>query len=159
MSFDEEFLDLLLASLRQVRLEAVLIGNVAASLQGAPVLTQDTDLLVRDTPLNRKKISALAKALGGCAPELVSELSTTHRIIGARVPVDILFDQMSGGLDFESVRSRSVKAKVGRETATVAALEDIIRSKEAAGRPKDLAQLPILRDTLRVRSQFDRKRR
>ena len=28
---------------------------------------------------------------------------------------------------------------------------DVIASKEAAGRPKDLAQLPILRETQRVR--------
>ncbi len=35
-------------------------------------------------------------------------------------------------------------------TAVVASLEDIIRSKEAVARPKDLAVLPILRDALRV---------
>jgi hypothetical protein len=31
---------------------------------------------------------------------------------------------------------------------TVASLRDVIRSKEAAGRDKDLAQLPLLRRTL-----------
>ena len=39
----------------------------------------------------------------------------------------------------------------------VAGLADVIRSKEAAGRPKDLAQLPILRDTLRVRRALDER--
>jgi hypothetical protein len=44
---------------------------------------------------------------------------------------------------------------VGEHKALVASLEDVIRSKEAAGRPKDLAQLPILRDTLRVRRALE----
>jgi hypothetical protein len=39
----------------------------------------------------------------------------------------------------------------------VAALEDVIRTKEAAGRPKDLAHLPILKDTLRVRQELNRE--
>ena len=57
---------------------------------------------------------------------------------------------MSGGLQFASVRSRSRSIAIGDLVATVAGLEDVIRSKEAAGRPKDLAVLPILRDALRV---------
>jgi hypothetical protein len=37
----------------------------------------------------------------------------------------------------------------------VASLEDIIRMKEAAGRPKDLGQLPALRQTLELRRERD----
>ena len=54
-----------------------------------------------------------------------------------------------------SIRSRCVEMPVGEHKALVASLEDVIRSKEAAGRPKDLAQLPILRDTLRVRRALE----
>jgi hypothetical protein len=39
---------------------------------------------------------------------------------------------------------------MAQQEAVVARLEDIIASKEAADRPKDRAQLPILRDTLKV---------
>jgi len=42
--------------------------------------------------------------------------------------------------------------QIGDSAATVAALADVIASKQAAGRPKDLAQLPILRQTERVRA-------
>jgi hypothetical protein len=38
-------------------LEAVLIGNAAAALQGAPVTTVDFDLLFRRTPANVRKLS------------------------------------------------------------------------------------------------------
>jgi hypothetical protein len=46
--------------------------------------------------------------------------------------------------------------EIGGETLTVAALGDVIRSKEAANRPKDRAVLPILRDTLAVKKVLGR---
>jgi len=134
MSPDEEFLTTLLKALNASGVEAIIVGNAGAALQGAPVTTQDVDLLVRDTPLNREKLETLSRALGAARPAAISELTTAVRITGAAFPIDILFDSMSGGLQ---------------------SLDDIIRSKEAAGRPKDTAVLPILRDTLRVQQALD----
>jgi predicted nucleotidyltransferase len=144
-----------LAALEQTGLEALVVGSVAAVLQGSPVTTQDLDLLVRDTPANRRKIEKLGQCLGA-RPREVSSLTHVLRIDAAAAPVDLLFDQLPGNLSFESLRSRSISIDLGGHTATVATLEDIIASKEAAGRPKDQAQLPILRDTLRVKRALDR---
>ena len=156
MSFDEEFLDRLVEALGGVQLEAIIVGNVAGLLQGAPVSTRVVELLVCDTPLNRKKLRRLAENLGGVGPEEISPLTSAQRILGTAVPIDILFNEISGGLKFESLRSRSSKILIRRHSATVASLADVIHSKEAAGRPKDLAQLPILRDTLRVRHALEK---
>ena len=41
-------------------LEAVLIGNAAAAIQGAPITTIDMDFLFRRTPANLKKLPAIA---------------------------------------------------------------------------------------------------
>jgi hypothetical protein len=51
------------------------------------------------------------------------------------------------------LRSRSVSVRVGSEKVRVASLEDILKSKRAAGRRKDLAVLPILEDTLREKKK------
>ena len=150
-SFDERFLDDFVAALAEVRLDAIIVGNAASILHGAPVLTQDVDILVRDTALNRAKLKKLAAALGGTGPHEISELTKSLRILGTAVPVDILFNELSGGLRFESLRSRSARISTGDHTAMVASLEDVIRSKKAANRPKDRAVLPMLRDTLRVK--------
>jgi hypothetical protein len=147
----EDFLVVLATALRGTRVEAIVVGNTASILNGAPVLTQDVDLLVRDTPPNRKKLKRFAAALGGSGPAPITGLTSTERIYGTLVPIDILYDKLIGGLRFASVRSRSHPEIVGSELLTVAALADIIKSKEAAGRPKDKAVLPILRDTLAVR--------
>ncbi len=47
-------------ALREVDLEAVLIGNAGAAIQGAPVTTVDLDFLFRKTPRNLQKLRALA---------------------------------------------------------------------------------------------------
>jgi hypothetical protein len=154
-SSDESFVLEVLAALELTKLEALVVGSVAAVLQGSPVTTQDLDLLVRDTPNNRQKIEQLGQCLGA-RPREISALTNILRIDAASAPVDLLFDRLPGGLSFESLRSRSVDIELAGHTARVASLEDIILSKEAAGRPKDHAQLPILRDTLRVKKALEK---
>lgn len=150
MSSDEVFVEEVLTALVDCGLEAVVVGSVAALLQGAPIATEDMDILVRDTPRNREKLRLVEERLGHRAVQL-TPLSRTLRIPTPRAHVDVLFDEISGRLHFEGLRARSVRVPLGKVVAVVAALEDVIASKEAAGRPKDLAQLPILRDTLNVR--------
>ncbi len=156
MSSDEAFVVAVLAALKQVRLEALVVGSVAGILQGAPVTTQDIDLLVRDTPTNRKKIDALGSVLGA-RPRLITELSPVLRIDLPAATVDLLFDRLPGNLTFQALRARSFVIPLGGASARVARLEDIIKSKEAAGRPKDLAQLTMLRDTLKVAKATKRR--
>ncbi len=56
-------LSTLLIALRKQRLEAVLIGNAAAALHGAPVTTLDFDFMFRDTAANLGKLKRVAVAL------------------------------------------------------------------------------------------------
>jgi hypothetical protein len=156
VSSDEAFVLLVLAAVRKVRLEAIVVGSVAGVLQGSPVTTQDLDLLVRDTPANRKKIAALGAALG-CRPRPISELSSALRLDLPAATVDLLFDRLPGNLSFQALRARSLAMPLGEGTALVARLEDVIASKVASGRPKDRAQLPVLRETLRVGKAIKRR--
>ena len=155
MSPDEVFVIRLVESLEAAGLDYVIVGMAAASLQGVPVMTQDVDILVRDTSLNRDRLGRLAELIGSARPMAVSALTTTVTLIGAEIPVDVLFDRLPGARSFEGVRSRSVNVSLGNIAAVVASLEDVIASKEAVGRPKDLAHLQILRDTQRIRAALD----
>jgi hypothetical protein len=155
MSPDEAFVTQILRALAASGLEAIFVGNAAAAIQGAPVTTQDVDLLIRDTPANRKKLEQFCDALGVARPMPVGPLTSTETILGGAWPIDILFDVMSGNLGFASIRSRSRLVRIGDLEAIVASLEDVIASKEAANRPKDVAVLPMLRDALRVMKVLD----
>jgi predicted nucleotidyltransferase len=156
MSSDEAFLEQLLRALREAGLEAIVVGSVAAVLQGAPIMTQDVDLLIRDTRRNRDKLARFCSELGECQLVQPSPTSRTLSTVGTAVQVDLLFDELpSTHARFESLRSRSVRVPIGQQVAVVASLEDVIESKAAADRDKDRAQLPVLRNTLRVKRKLE----
>src|SRR5438067_8644535 len=127
----EKTLVALAKALRAAKLEAIIIGNSASMLNGAPVTTQDIDLLIRDTKPNRRKLARFAGEIGGSAPMPVSELSKVEWIEGRlSVPVEIHYDRIAGGLTFGSLRSRAQVVVVGDQKLLVASLADVIRSKQ-----------------------------
>ncbi len=150
-SSDVLALETVLRALREAKLEALVVGATAAVLQDAPVMTADVDMLIRDTSRNRTKLVEFCRLLGDARTVRLSEMASVLRVFGGPVPIDVLFDEISGPLTFESLKSRAIRVAIGKEVALVASLEDVIRSKEAAGRPKDLAALPALRETLAVK--------
>jgi hypothetical protein len=122
--------------LRQHNLEAILIGNAAAALQGAPVTTIDIDFLFRKTPASMKKLKALAGSLDAFILRTYYPVSGLYRI--AR-------DEDGLQLDFMTVIDGIL---------TVAALSDIIKSKKSAGRARDLAVLDVLEKALDEESRL-----
>lgn len=152
-SSDEIFVESVARALVASKLDAIVVGATAAVLQGAPVTTQDVDLLVRRVPRNEAKITAFRKALGGFGRVVVT--SQVESLVGPTGQVDLIFDALPADLTFEAVRSRALRICVGTSSLLVASLEDIIRSKRAAGRPKDLAALSTLEDTLRVKRALE----
>jgi hypothetical protein len=71
--------------------------------------------------------------------------------------LDICFTP-SGTRGYDDLRREASRERLGRDlTVAVASLRDVIRSKEAAGRDKDLAQLPLLRRTLEQIREHERE--
>ena len=151
-SFEERQLLLIVEAAQRVGLEFVVIGNASAAMQGAPIMTQDIDLFVRDSKRNREKIRALATALGASCNQPFLPGSEMFRLETNELVVDCLF-RLSSNQRFESVRSRAIALPIG---ALVATLEDVILQKRAAGRAKDKATLPILEQTLKVRELLEK---
>lgn len=130
-------------------LEGILIGNAAAALQGAPVTTLDLDFFFRDTPLNRRKLKAVARELGAAILRPYYPVSNLFRVVRDDDGMQLDFLPTAHGIrSFESLRSRASCVDLGGASLLVADLRDIIRSKRAAGRPRDIAVLPILEATL-----------
>ena len=143
--------------------EFLVIGGIAARLRGAPFLTQDIDI----TPSpNRENLERLADAL----KELDARLRTATEPEGTRFPFDpgllesatvwtlttkfgdldlVMAPAGTGGYQDLIREADQVRVAIDPElTVNVASLADVIRSKEAAGREKDRASLPLLRRTL-----------
>jgi predicted nucleotidyltransferase len=130
-------------------LEAVLIGNAAAALQGAPVTTVDFDFLIRRNPANVRKLSAIAAELEAVLMKPHYPVSSLLRISRDDDGLQLDFlGEIDGIRSFEGLRKRALRVSLGGARILVAALADIIKSKKAAGRPRDLAVLPILEKVL-----------
>jgi predicted nucleotidyltransferase len=61
-----------------------------------------------------------------------------------------LLGEMSAIGGYDAIVGRAIEMDVAGHTVKVLALEDLIRTKRAAARPKDLAALPVLEATLQM---------
>jgi predicted nucleotidyltransferase len=142
-------LNSVVAALAQARLEAVLIGNAAAALQGAPVTTLDFDFMFRATPVNLKKLKDFASRLNAVILRPYYPASALFRVANDDEGLQADFmPAIHGVKSFNSLRSRAEKFEIGGHKLWVADLADVIASKRAAGRPRDRAVLEILQKTL-----------
>jgi hypothetical protein len=142
-------LEMVARVLAEARLEAILIGNAAAALQGAPVTTVDLDFLIRRTPRNAEKLKAIAKALGATLLRPHYPVSGLHRLMRDEDGLQLDFMTTIHGIrSFESLRARSTAHDFQGCTLLIADLSAVLDSKRAAGRPRDLAVLDILEKAL-----------
>lgn len=150
----EPLLNSVVTALAEVRLEAILIGNAAAAIQGAPVTTVDFDFMFRATPINLAKLKRFARRLGAVVLRPYYPASALFRVMNDDRGLQADFMPVIHGVkSFNSLRSRAEKISLGGQGLWVAHLADIIASKRAAARPRDKAVLDILEKTLREKSQ------
>lgn len=136
-------------ALKECSLEAVLIGNAAAALQGAPVTTLDFDFMFRKAPANIRKLKRLAGLLGGRLLVPYYPASQMYRLVNDDRGLQIDFMPIVHGIrSFESLKSRALRVSIGGQSLLVADLKDVIRSKRALGRPKDVAVIGVLEKTI-----------
>ena len=150
----------LLAALDRHKLEAVLIGNAAAAILGAPVTTLDFDFMFRDTPANLRKLKAVAATLEAVILRPFYPVSRLYRMVDDASGLQADFMPVIHGVrSFEGLRERSSWQVIGGRSARVASLDDIIASKKAADRDRDRAVLPVLEQTRTVLNTPPRRRR
>ena len=133
-----------------LKLDAVMIGNAAAVVHGAPVTTLDVDFMIEHTDENYRKLAFLAQQLNCQFIEM--KLPGDNYMYRLKHRDDlVLLDFMyaaAGIKSFEAVKQNGTVVLFGEHPLTVASLEDILASKRAAGRPKDMMSIPMLELTL-----------
>jgi predicted nucleotidyltransferase len=145
-------------ALQIARLEAVMIGNAAAALHGAPVTTLDIDFMFRKTAANLRKLKVLANELEAQILKPYYPLSSLYRIVNDEAGIQLDFMSVLYGItSCEDLRSDAVEVKFGEYAVKVASLEKIIISKKALGRQKDLAVIAILEKTLHEKEAFEER--
>jgi hypothetical protein len=145
-------------ALQACGLEAVLVGNAAAALQGAPVTTVDLDFMFRNTPSNMRKLKLLADRLRGCILRPYYPASGLYRVVNEDRGIQLDFMSVLHGIrSYEGLRARATSLELGSSTLLVASLDDVVRSKRALGRPRDNAVMQILEKTLDEKKRLKAK--
>jgi hypothetical protein len=138
----------------------VVIGGVAAILHGAAHVTTDVDVVPQDARDNLERLSdALqeihARIRVSGEPDGIPFDHSAESLARVRVwnlqsdlgDLDLTFEP-SGTRGYDDLKRDAIVMHLRSGDVPVASLADVIRSKEAADRPRDRAVLPGLRELL-----------
>ena len=150
----------ILESLTRADVRFVVIGMLAATLQGSPMRTDDIDICPETSPANLEALAGVLKELRAkewdpLKGEVVdrdwsAELLQADQLWILRTghgSLDLLF-RPRGTDGYQDLAEDAVLIDLEGIQVPAASLRAIIRMKEAAGRDKDLMQLPSLRRLL-----------
>jgi hypothetical protein len=150
------------------RVDYVMIGGLAAAVHGSDLVTGDLDITPDPRHANLARLSAALTELGArirsdATPDGLAFAHDARSLARAAV-WNLVTD--AGDLDlamrpdgtegYADLRKDAIAIELLGVPTKVASLPDIIRSKEAAGREKDRAALPMLR---RLQSEIENRDR
>ena len=132
----------------------VVIGGVAAQLRGSPSLTSDLDICYARDDDNLDRLVAALRSINATlrgAPEGVPFIldakslkrGDSFTFLTDAGSLDCL-GTPSGTRGYEELIVNATSMDVGGLEVMVASLDDVMRMKRAAGRPKDRIELEIL---------------
>lgn len=160
----------ILDTLARHEVRCVVIGGYAAVLAGVDVLTADIDITPASDPANLTRLAAALEELHAAIRVGAGQPSVplpADPVLLARTEIlnlatdagelDITF-RPDGTDGYEDLHRNARAQQPGAEARVkIASLKDVIRSKTAAGRAKDLATLSQLRAALARQAEPDER--
>ena len=138
------------------RVDYVVIGGIAVIAHGHTRNTRDVDLMAAPDPTNFKRLAAALRELGarlsGIDAHLLGIDVYDPDILagGANFTLETdaggldVFGDAPGAAPYPDLRARALVVDLGGLEIRVAGLDDLIRMKQAAGRPQDLGDIAAL---------------
>ena len=151
-------LSALLESLIKADVKFILVGGLAAVVQGAPVTTMDVDIVHDRSPENIIKLLGFLKSIGAfhrrpddkvIQPTKRDISGKGHALFMTRLgPLDVLA-VIEGGKTYDDLLEHTVGVRFRGHIMKVLDLEMMIELKKASRDPTDKQRLPVLEETLR----------
>jgi hypothetical protein len=147
----------LLRRLASGKVDFVVVGMAAGVLRGAPVTTLDLDIVHQREAHNVSRLLAILHEIGavyrhdsrGLRPQASHLMSAGHQLLATAFGDLDCLGMVGPEQTFEHLVARAPKLELAPGLdLRVIDLATLIELKQHAGRPKDLAVLPILRATL-----------
>jgi predicted nucleotidyltransferase len=147
-----------LEGLLEAGVDFILVGGLAAVIQGAPVTTMDVDIVHSRSPENVAKLLSFLKSIGAFHRRLDSKLiepkegdlsGRGHALFTTRLgPLDVLA-VVEEGKSYDDLLTDTVEIEFRGHTLRVLDLRMLIQLKRTSTDPKDKQRLPVLMETLR----------
>ena len=151
-------LSAILEGLRKAEVDFILVGGLAAVVQGAPVTTMDVDIVHDQSPENITKLFKFLKSVDAVhrrpdnkliAPKKEDLSGIGHTQLVTRLgPLDVLA-VIEQGKSYKDLLEHTVEIEFRGHTIRVLDLKMLIQFKRASRDPKDRQRLPVLEETLR----------
>jgi len=148
----------LLRALGKYEVEYIIVGGVAAGIEGAPVATFDVDIVYRREPANVARLAAALRSIGAyywehapkrLVPDEPALLLAGHHSLQTDLGRLDVLGSIGRGRTFEDLIGHTESAALGDGTAfRVLDLETVIATKREPGRSKDLPALSTLEAAL-----------
>jgi hypothetical protein len=139
------------------QVDFIVVGMAAGVLRGAPVTTVDLDIVHRRGTDNVTRLLEVLRLLDASyrhdprllRPEESHLVSPGHSLLTTRFGDLDCLGTVGHGQSYEDLLGRAPEVELEEGVSIrVIDLPTLIELKEQAGRPKDLAVLPVLRATL-----------
>ena len=135
----------LLKSLSAHDVKCVVIGAMAFPVHGYARNTLDIDFFIEPTPENAARCRNALMDFGYDMTDCSVEDLLTKKVLIRQYIVSCDMHPFVKGVTWEEVWANRVTGSIRGSQAFFASLADLIRMKEAAGRPQDLEDLKVLR--------------
>jgi len=151
-------LSALLEGLIEADVKFILVGGLAAVVQGAPVTTMDVDIVHSRSSENITKLLVFLKSISAFHRRLDDKViepkekdfsGTGHALFTTRLgPLDVLA-VIEQEKVYEDLLEHTVEIEFRGHTIHVLDLKMLVELKRTSKDPKDKQRLPILEETLR----------
>jgi predicted nucleotidyltransferase len=138
-------IDGLLRSLNARKARYLVIGATAFPIYGYARATLDLDLFIEPTEENASRVRAALTDFGYDLTDVSVDELRTKKVLIRQYTLETDVHPFVKGITFEDAWARRVNDQIKGVPVAFACLDDLIRMKEAAGRPKDLEDLRVLR--------------
>jgi hypothetical protein len=154
----------LLRLLAHQEIDFIVVGGVAAILEGVPITTLDLDILCDQEPENLERLLSALRAVhahyrdpaGRDIEPTIERLATLRQsLLRTELgPLDVL-SEIGAQATYQDLLPSTRVREVANLQIRVLELARVIETKEQAGRDKDLAMLPVLRRTLELKRESE----
>jgi len=151
-------LSAILEGLIEADVEFILVGGLAAVVQGAPVTTLDIDIVHNRSSENIARLLAFLKSIDAVhrrpdnsvvRPKEEDISGTGHALFTTRLgPLDVLA-VIEEGRAYQDLLEHTVEIEFRGHTVRVLDLKTLVELKRTSRDPKDKQRLPVLEETLR----------